>query len=543
MPRDHLKPARPSLPISHVVENQDEAIGFLGDPATHGNAVSVQRIDTHGAVVFLAGEVALKLKRAVRFPFMDLSTVAKRRRACKKEIAVNKAYAPQIYLDAVPITRRGDKLQLGGEGPAVDWVVRMRRFDETRTLDRLAEAGELDAVVLAATAQAVLASHRRAPVREGQEAALSLKRYIQQNDEALRESPHLFPGGRVAELTQASAAAFDTCYPLLIARGKAGFVRRCHGDLHLRNIAMIDGRPTLFDAIEFDEAIATCDVLYDLAFLLMDLWDRGLEQAANMVLNRCLWHVGEDAHIAGLEALPLFLSIRAALRAKISASAAPMQAPDRIAAMEEEARRYFDLARRFLEPITPRLVAIGGLSGTGKSTLAGAIAPFLGMAPGAVILRSDVERKQLAGVPETQRLPAHAYTPQTSAAVYDTLNRKARLALQAGYSVILDAVHARAAERDVVEGIAMQAGVSFAGIWLSAPICVMMNRVAKRSADASDADVAVVRKQLTYDLGRIAWYRLDAGSLLSDLTDDALALLAVKREVPTRTGLTARRKL
>lgn len=526
----NVRMANKAPAISHIVDEQDDAIAFLSDPTTYATAGPVQRIDTHGAIVFLAGKHAFKLKRAVRYPFMDLSTVPKRQEACEKEIAVNKAFAPQIYLDAVPITRSGSRLELGGEGAAIDWVVRMRRFDENRTLDRIAEAGELYPGLLIATTQAVLTSHRSAPRRNGLEASRSLRHYIQQNDEALRESPHLFAPEAISELTKASELAFEASRDLLIQRGEAGFVRRCHGDLHLRNIAIIEGRPTLFDAIEFDEAIATCDVLYDLAFLLMDLWDRKMEGAANAVLNRYLWDADEDAHLTGLKALPLFLSIRAALRAKISASAASMQPAGKVAAMEEEAKRYFDLARLFLEPDEPELVAIGGLSGTGKTTLATAIAPSIGRAPGAIILRSDIERKHLAGVPETERLPACAYTSVRSATVYDALDRKARLALSAGSSVVLDAVHARPLERDNAEIIARRAGAHFTGLWLEAATPVMVERVANRRGDASDGDPAVVLAQTGYDVGRISWRRLDADVGKDRLVEEALLILAMEGE-------------
>jgi aminoglycoside phosphotransferase family enzyme/predicted kinase len=515
--------------LSHVVADQSEVINFLANNKTHGIAGPVERIDTHGAVIFLAGEHAYKLKRAVTFPFMDLSTIGKRQWACQREVEVNHPNAPDIYLDAVPIVREGGHLKLNGEGEVVDWVVRMHRFDESKTLDRLAGTDALTASVLVDVVETILQCHRRAAVRDGYDAAVGLERFIQQNDEALRESPWLFKADDVSALTEAAGKAFDAYYPLMIERGKAGFVRRCHGDLHLRNIAMIDRRPTLFDAIEFDEGIAICDVLYDLAFLLMDLWDRRLYQEANMVLNRYLWLAGEDAHISGLAALPLFLSIRAALRAKIAAAAALVQPEAKVSAMETEARRYFDLARRFLAKATPRLVAIGGLSGTGKSTLAGAIAPFIGTPPGAVILRSDIERKHLAGVAETQRLPAQSYSPARSAFVYETLHRKASLALKAGYSVILDAVHGQLPERNVAEGIALQAGVAFTGIWLDAPISVMIERVTRRTNDVSDADAAVVQAQSGYDLGMISWHRLEANVDPKDLANEALCLLALRQ--------------
>ncbi|WP_454817279.1 bifunctional aminoglycoside phosphotransferase/ATP-binding protein [Labrys neptuniae] len=512
---------------SHVVASQEDVIEFLLSPASHGRIERVQRIDTHGAVVFLAGDRVYKLKRAVRFPFMDLSTVEYRKRACEQEVEINRAYAPQIYLDAIPVTRSHDGLQLRGEGEVVDWVVEMKRFDETKTLDRLADRNAIGESLLVDIVAAILVSHEKAPIRDGLQATLSLERYIGQNEEAFGENPALFPVQEVEALSEAARRAYRDCFDLLIERGEAGFVRRCHGDLHLRNIAVIDEQPTLFDAIEFDEAIATCDVLYDLAFLLMDLWDRGLCHHANVVLNRYLWGAAEG-HLVGLAALPLFLSIRAALRAKIAAATALVQAPEEAESSRAEARRYFELAHRFLVKLPARLAAVGGLSGTGKTTLAMALAPALGRVPGAIVLRSDIERKRIAGIAETQSLPTSAYGPSAAGAVYDSLSRKADLVLAAGYSVILDAVYARAPQRHVAEGIALRAGVSFTGFWLEAPLPVMEHRVSARRNDASDADVQVVRKQAGYDLGRVSWHRLNAALSPKDIEDEALSCLALR---------------
>ena len=185
--------------------------------------------------------------------------------------------------------------------------------------------------------------------------------------------------------------------PVLLKRGEAGFVRRCHGDLHLRNIVLIDGEPTLFDAVEFSDEIASGDVLYDLAFLLMDLEERGLRAAANRLFNRYLAPEPPDA-LTGLVALPLFLSLRAAIRAKVEAAGAERLEGEGRDAARSLARRYFDRAVQFLSYAPPRLVAIGGLSGVGKSALGGALAPEIGRAPGALWLRSDVERKAMFGV-------------------------------------------------------------------------------------------------------------------------------------------------
>lgn len=517
---------------SHVVADQSAVLAFLSDPKAYGRKSSPVRIDTHGAVVFLAGDDAYKMKRAVKFPFMDLSTVAKRKSACEAEIAVNAPNAPTIYIGAVPITRTEDGLHIGGAGEPVEWLVHMRRFDERETLDHVAERGLLAPPLLAKLVPAILASHARAPLRDGAKAAESLRRYLQQNAEAYAESPALFPRERAALLTARSHELLNRSWELLIERGRSGFVRRCHGDLHLRNIVLLDGKPTLFDAVEFDDAIATGDVLYDLAFLLMDLWERGLKDEANLVLNRYLWASGEE-QIDGLSALPIFLSIRAAIRAKVIAASLPHLAEDRRETMAEEARRYFATAETFIRPSEPCLIGVGGLSGTGKTTLAGAIASRLGCPPGAVHLRSDIERKVLARVGETDRLAPSTYTQETSDAVYASLRRKAKRILAAGYSVIVDAVHSRAVERDDLATTALQAGVPFVGLWLEAPVPILIERVRTRASDASDATEDVVRKQAGYDVGPVHWHRLRSSGNISRLMSRTLEILARECE---RTG-------
>ncbi|HSU98844.1 MAG TPA: phosphotransferase, partial [Roseiarcus sp.] len=267
---------------------QEEAFRFLADPKTHGSSEPVARIDTAGAVVFLAGRDVYKVKRAVKFPFMDLSTLDKRREACEAEIEVNRASAPQIYLSARPITRHGRALALGGDGEAVEWVVHMRRFDEDATLDRVADRGGLTDAIIDRLALAIRQMHARAPLRSAARAAHALETYIEQNDAAFAQWPDLFDPAGARRLAHDARLAFAVLRPVLLKRGEAGFVRRCHGDLHLRNIVLIDREPTLFDAVEFSDEIATGDVLYDLAFLLMDLEERGLRGAANRLFNRYL---------------------------------------------------------------------------------------------------------------------------------------------------------------------------------------------------------------------------------------------------------------
>ncbi len=510
---------------AHVVADQGEVFELLEDPSTYGIAEPIRRIDTHGAVVFLAGRDAYKVKRAVRFPFMDFSTLEKRGAACARELEINRDNAPGIYLDRVPVTRTLDGLELAGKGEIVEWTVHMRRFDEDATLDRVARRGGLTRELVFDLAEAVVSAHERAP-REEFDSAAALEGYILENAESFSESLDLFPAGRVRELTQASQALLLRNQELLLERRKAGYVRRCHGDLHLRNIVLLGGKPALFDALEFDEAMATGDVLYDLAFLIMDLWERGFRQAANGVLNHYLWH-SEEAQLAGLAALPLFLSVRAAIRAKVVAASLPHLEGREHGAATREARRYFSLAEGCLVPVPARLVAIGGLSGTGKTTIAAELAPLLGRVPGAVHLRTDIERKRLFGAAETEHLPQSGYEPEATAKVYALVGRKARSALASGYSVIADAVHALPEERSGIERAARASAVPFDGLWLEAPLALRIGRVEERSHDASDATADYVRRQANTDVGDLSWQRIEATGSPASVVHRVIAALGL----------------
>ena len=392
--------------MNDEVESQEDVLAFLGDPATHGgtnSGGSVQRIDTHSASVFLAGNRALKVKRAVRFPFLDYSTLAKRKEACEAELAVNAPYAPEIYRGVIAITREADgQLTIAGSGTPVEWAVEMRRFDETRTLDNL--ASEINEDLADELGHAVAAAHEKAPIVEAAPWIKALETYLDQNLVAFHAMPDLFAPEAVVALDRLSRAAYARIRLVLAERGRLGRVRRGHGDLHLGNIVLIDDRPVLFDAIEFDPLIAAGDVFYDLAFLLMDLCERSLSQAANIVLNRYLVETRRLEDLDGLAALPFFLSLRAAIRAKVTAARWSAQA-QQSASIARSAQAYFAFAQRAMTPSEPKFIAVGGLSGSGKSRLARTLAPRVAPMPGAVIVRSDVERTMLFGVGETENCP------------------------------------------------------------------------------------------------------------------------------------------
>jgi aminoglycoside phosphotransferase family enzyme/predicted kinase len=492
--------------MSPAETSQQAVIDFLGDPATHGGA-AVKRIDTHAATVFLAGKRALKIKRAVRFPVLDYSTLDRRKAACAAELEVNHPYAPAIYRRAVAITREDDgTLAIGGAGMPVEWAVEMRRFDETQTLDHLAAAERIDGALAEALGRAVARAHAAAPAVANAGFIDALAEIIAQNDAELRAAPELFPPRAVSALTAATRGAFARVRALLIARERAGRVARCHGDLHLGNIVLLDGAPVLFDAIEFDPKIATGDVLYDLAFLLMDLIERGLTPAANIVLNRYLNETQRVEDLDALAALPLFLSLRASIRAKVAAERWA-QGGERTR-VEQSARDYFALAGKLLAPPPPMLLAVGGLSGTGKSLLARALAAEILPEPGAVVLRSDVERKVLFGVAEGNRLSQAAYAREFTAQVYGALVDKARRVIAAGHSAIIDAVFADEGERAAIAQAAP--ADAFHGLFMTADLTTRLARVGGRKGDASDADASIARSQEQYDLGAMQWTPVDA---------------------------------
>jgi aminoglycoside phosphotransferase family enzyme/predicted kinase len=496
---------------------QDAVFELLGNPATYRlpATAKIVRHQTHAAIVFLGGARALKVKRAVRYPFLDFSSLEKRKAACEAELAINRKFAPQLYRRIVPITRESSgalaldgsgALALDGSGEPVEWAVEMVRFDEERTLDRLAQRGELDERLLAKLAIAVATMHECAEPAESTPWIAALQQFIANNTSIFRRHPELFGEAEVVDLEHQSLAAFQRLRALLIERGQQGLIRRGHGDLHLGNIAVLDGEPVAFDALEFDPLIASGDLLYDLAFLLMDLLEFERQAAANQVLNGYYAAARRAADCDGIAALPFFMSLRAAIRAMTTASRLDVT-KDTTA---RSARRYFDLALTLLPPAKPSVVGIGGLSGTGKTALARSLAPTLAPAPGALVFRSDLERKALYGTGEHERLPAAAYRAEVSEQVYRIIIDKAARVARAGHAVIVDAVFARAEERAALETAVAAAGVEFHGLFLVADLATRVERVSARTGDASDADAEVARKQEEFVTGPITWSRVDA---------------------------------
>ncbi|MEQ1870350.1 MAG: AAA family ATPase [Vicinamibacterales bacterium] len=502
---------------------QEEIIDFLSSPVTHGG-LPVERIDTHASVIFLAGTRAWKLKRAVHYEYLDFSTLERRRVCCDAEVRLNRRTAPSLYRGITPVTREPDgSLRLGGGGTPVEWIIEMARFNQDDLLDRRATRGCLELSLMRPLGSAIASFHHDAARRPDHGGAAGMSWVVNGNrHEFSADRAGLLEPALRRQVIEATAVALTRHSPQLDARRRAGFVRQCHGDLHLRNLVLIDDVPVPFDAVEFNDEIACIDVLYDLAFLLMDLSSHHLPRHANAVLNG---YLAATDDLDGLSLLPLFLSCRAAVRAKVTLTEASLQQEaQQRQTLIERAAGYLDVALQMLEPPRPCLVAVGGLSGSGKSSLARALAPGVGVSPGAIVLRSDEIRKRLCGVPDTARLPAEGYASTVSQRVYATLVEQAETVVRTGHAALVDAACLDPADRSAIEQVAARASVPFVGVWLEAPEQVLIDRVTRRTGDASDADAAVVRGQHQRDTGAISWHRLDARMDTNTLVQTAARL-------------------
>lgn len=499
------------------VQDQSDAIAFLSNLSD-----DVERYDTHVSIIILSGNRAYKLKRSVRFPYLDFSTAEQRLAACRKELELNRHTAPSLYVAVRRITREaGGRLMFDGSGEMIDCVVEMVRFDQQNLFSQIAERHELTSALLSETALVIANFHRDAATDHRRSGTAIMADVLSINCRSMK-SAGIFDAERVHALGLKLNSALARMSPMLDEREHAGKVRRCHGDLHLRNICLLNGHPTLFDCLEFDDDLATTDVLYDLAFLLMDLWHLGLRAEANWLFNRYFDAVDEAD---GAPLLSFFMAARASVRAHVSA----VQASDKNSKVFKEASAYFELASDLLNPRPPQLVAVGGLSGSGKSSVAAAAAEQLGPPPGARVLSSDRIRKRLCGVPAETRLSDDAYQPNVSERVYAEQAREAAIFLKCGHAVVADAVFDRAEDRRRIEAAASDA-IPFNGFWLEAPLDLLIERVNGRVGDPSDATPAIVRQQARRAT-LAEWHRLSSHGTIANTT----ALLLKRVGAPPQT--------
>jgi len=478
-------------------------IDALRDPKRYPHPVErVEVLETHISWVLLAGDYAYKLKKPVNLGFLDFSSLEARRFYCEEELRLNRRTAPQLYLEMVPVTGSEADPRIGGEGEPIEYAVKMRRFAQDALLSRMAQAGTLGAAEIDALAHGIAAFHARiarADPRQTFGSAAAVLAPAAQNFDQIEAL--IGAGADVPELERLRGWTRDQHARLQAAfeaRKAGGFVRECHGDLHLGNVALIDGEPTPFDGIEFNEAFRWIDVMNEIAFMVMDLLDRKLPRLAYRFLNAYLEDTGD---YGGLAVLRFYLVYRALVRAKVACIRAHQRhlSPEDGERARREYVEYLRLAHSLALDHKRALIAMHGLSGSGKTT----VAQFLLETLGALRLRSDVERKRMQGLDARARTGSAPgsgiYTEHLTARTYERLAALARAALEAGYPVIADATFLRRGQREAFAELARQAGVPFALAVCEAPPAVLRERIASRergSHDASEAGTAVLDLQL-----------------------------------------------
>ena len=456
----------------------------------------VRVIETHISYVLLTGEHAYKIKKAVALPFLDFRTLPARRRFCEEELRLNRRLAPHVYLDAVAITGTLSSPRIDGGGPALEYAVRMREFPQQALLSRLLERGELTPSHIDALAAQVAEFHAGAPRSDGRVRGEPLAAALANFDalDALETTQE--QRARLRALRRWTETEYEACREILEQRARDGSIRECHGDLHLGNIALVDGRITIFDCIEFDPALRWIDTISEIAFTAMDLDHRGQPELARRFVNAYLEQGGD---YGGARVLRFFLVYRALVRAKVARLRAAQVPQDARRADEADAAAHERLAASYALDAHPALVVMRGPSGCGKT----AVSQVLLERAGAVRVRTDVERKRLAGLPSAARsgspIQGGLYAPDVTERTYRHLLACARAILRGGFVALVDGTFLRRWQRDAFRALAADIGVPFAVADCSASIPTLQARVvarARKGGDASEADLAVLAQQL-----------------------------------------------
>lgn len=482
-------------------------IAGLLKPGAYDHPVGhLELIETHISWVVLTGEFVYKIKKPVNLGFADFSTLEKRRHFCAEEVRLNQRLAPDIYLGVVAITGspaaprlasdQGDDKESGG---AIEYAVWMRQFPSSAQLDRMLERGELEARHLDAFARVIADFHQRVSVAGADlhyGDPVEVLKPAEENFPDLRRClPDPVSAQRIRMLEDWTRAEFSKRRNAFARRKQDGFVRECHGDLHLRNLAWVDDAPLVFDCLEFNPELRWIDVMSEVGFLVMDLQARGHAALASQFLNRYLERTGD---YAGLSVLPFYLVYRALVRAKVDGIRALQTDVDEHGkdAAGQECRAYLVLAKRCTLREGPQLIVTRGVSASGKTTVSDSLVERLG----AIRIRSDVERKRLAGLPAEADARATInqglYDAAGNRATYARLLDLAGQVLVAGFTVIVDAAFLQAGQRQPFQVLAAERGIAYTIIEVSAPEAVLRERIVSRTRGASDADLAVLDHQL-----------------------------------------------
>ncbi len=488
---------------ANTVEQHNQLVSALqSEFSKNSGETDVEVIQTHISSVLLTGTLAYKIKKPVDFGFLNFSTLAARRHFCAEEIRLNKRLAPRLYIDAVPITGTLEAPILEGDGEAIEYAVKMHRFDQSQLLDRLLATGKLQASIIDDIADMVAAFHSKAAVAPAESRFGEPEQVyapVAQNFEQIR--PLLTDPEQLDQVDRLEArkeARYHQLKPLMSERKSQGMIRECHGDMHLGNMTLYEGDLQIFDGIEFNEDFRWIDVMSELAFLTMDLTDRGARNFAQRVMNRYLETTGD---YAGLPLLRFYQSYRAVVRAKVAGlrlSQADVSDEERSQILKAY-QSYMDLAEDFVQHGKPMLILMHGLSGSGKSWLSQGLVERME----AFRIRSDRERKRLfeGQTIKSHELNAGLYSSQATEATYDHLRQLAQTIIGAGYVALVDATFLKRAQRDPFYALAEQLGVPCKVIYAHAPEAVMQERIARRAHETgniSDANQTVLSYQLEH---------------------------------------------
>ena len=477
-------------------------VAALLTPESFNHPVTrIELLETHISWVILTGPYAYKIKKPVNLGFLDFSTLAQRQHFCKEELRLNRRLAPDIYLDVILIRGTADSPHFGGTGDIIDYAVKMRQFPQAAQLDRLLQQDKLPSEYLDAIAEVVAQFHdniEKAGATSQYGEPAQVWQPVAENFAQIRErETRTALLKQLATLHDWSLSNFERLKPVFSQRKHDGFVRECHGDLHLRNIAWFEDKPLIFDCIEFNPDLRWIDVISDLTFLFMDLIDRAQPALAYRLLNRYLTHTGD---YAGLAVLPFYFIYRAMVRAKVNSirlSQADVSTDER-ATDEKEFAGYLQLASAFSSRPKPVLMITWGLSASGKTSISDGLLEVMG----AIRIRSDVERKRLAGIDFMTRAKAELaqgiYTPEMNQRTYAYLLDQARAILDAGFSVIVDAAFLDAQRRAPFAQLAREMQIPFVILQCVASASTLRQRICLRQNDASDADLDVLEHQLAH---------------------------------------------
>jgi hypothetical protein len=476
----------PSLPS---LIQQMQQPGFYPHPVS-----TIQLIQTHVSYVLLTGDYAYKVKKPVNYGFLDFSTLEKRHHFCQEELRLNQRGAAELYLEVLPLTQTDDRFSLNGTGEPVEYVVKMRQFPQAALLTEVFDRGELTERLLEQLAQTLAAFHAQGAVNDYIRSFGEVAQIRQAIDENYEQTQCYIGTAQTQpqfdETKQYTDRLFADQAPLFTQRMQQNWIRECHGDVHLRNIALWQDKLYLFDCIEFNEPFRFVDVMFDVAYILMDLDLRDRPDLSNRFLNAYLEQTGDWE---GLQVLPLYLSRQSYVRAKVTSFLLGDPSVPETAQQEAiaTASRYYRLAWQYTQPRQGSLSLMAGLSGSGKST----VARQLAKEQGAIHLRSDAVRKHLAGIPLNDRGGDDLYTPEMSQKTYDRLLNLGILLATQGYPVILDAKYDRQSERLAAISAAEAQGLPLKIFHCTAPVSVLQARVQQRTGDISDATVDVLAQQ------------------------------------------------